>query len=591
MILGFGNRRSFNFDGWVANSMWDDGRWLFRAYWKRIAFFTLAGLGAALIYNRWSPPEYTSKATVRFIPPQVSDAYVPSKVAMQVEQRIFAVSQIATSRMTATSMIESFGLYSQRRRLYPVADLVSDFQKRLRFSTIVPQGLEKPIPSILISFSDSDPNKAQAVVQRIVELVYEENRRYRTDEALGTTDFLDQEIKTTTERIDEIEKELAKLPTPGGEDKEYRNIVKTENLYSLERRVTEIEHDADLQESERNLRKTAVADLEGQLARRLERGLAKNPANTLQTERLRGQLNNAQITYEDLHRRYKPTMSDVKAAEKLVANLETQLNDQIKQDSQLEFEREVAAMREPLARARTEFLGFEETAQNERKEQARLNAEIIKIRQGFAVGPEVEHQRLQLMREYDEAKTQFAQLSKSQHESHMSSDMERRGHGETAELVEPPTLPLRPEMPTEPVTLTAGTILGVLLGYGLSLLSFLSAPRVRTSRHIDLLGDYPVLASLPGHTPLFSGKRGITPFAKMMIVIVAVAALTSTACGLGANRLQTELSGGQNGVEGSRLSCGGAALPQGDHDRRAQCGGARRIVGSVSRVRQFGESV
>ncbi len=525
--------------------MWEDGRWLVRAYWKRIAFFTLVGVALAAAYNRWSPPEYTSKATVRFIPPQVADAYVPTNLAMQVEQRIFAVSQIATSRMTATQMIDAYGLYPQRRRLYPVADLVGDFQKRLKFSTIVPQGLEKPIPSILISFSDADPNKAQAVVQRIVELVYEENRRYRTDEALGTTDFLDQEIKTVTEHIGQLEQQLARLPTPGGEDKEYRNIIKTENLYSLERRVTEIEHDADLQESERNLRKTAVADLEGQLARRVERGPTHNPTNTIQTERLRAALNTAQINYEDLHRRYKSTVPDVRTAQVLVANLQGQLNDQIKQDAQLEYEREVAAIREPLARAHTELTGFDETAQNERKEQARLGAEIVKIRQQFAVGPEVENARLQLMREYEAAKAQYAQLSRSQHESHMSSDMERRGHGETAELVEPPTLPLRPEMPTEVVILGIGTVFGMLMGYGLSFLSFLSAPKVRTRRHIDLLGDYPVLASLPGRTPLFPGaKRGVTSYAKLMMVIAAVAVLTTTACGLGGNRLQTELSAG-----------------------------------------------
>ncbi len=46
----------------------------------------------------------------------------------------------------------------------------------------------------------------------------------------------------------------------------------------------------------------------------------------------------------------------------------------------------------------------------QRTEQNRLNAEITKIRKQFAVGPEVEHARLQLMREYDAAKTQYAEL-------------------------------------------------------------------------------------------------------------------------------------------------------------------------------------
>ena len=424
MILGFGQQQKFNYERWLSTSVFEDGRWLLGAFWKRIAFFTLLGLAAAVAYNLWNPEEYVSRATVRFIPPQVSETYVTSNVAMQVEQRIFAVTQLAHSRLIATQMIEALNLYPERRKIYPIADLVVEFQKRLRFSTDFTQGADKAIPSILISFRDADPAKAQKVVQRIVELVYEENRRYRSDQSIGTTEFLDQELKTVSEQIQEVEDRLAKLPTPGGEDKEYRNILKVENLHSLERRVTEIEHDMSYVLNERNQRKSIVSEL---------------------------------------------------AARDAVTRLQAQVAAQIQEDAQAEKERELAAVRDPLARARAELAGYDETLQSGLKEKARLTGEIAKLRSQFVVGPRVENERLRAMREYEAAKAQYGELTRRQRQSNMASNMERRGRGETVDLVEPPTLPLHAEMPTGTMVLALGTIQGALLGYVFSLLSFLTA--------------------------------------------------------------------------------------------------------------------
>ncbi len=553
MILGYGQHQKFNYERWLSTSLLDDGRWLLRAYWKRIALFTLLGLAAAVAYTRWNPPEFVSRATIRFIPPQVSENYVSTNVAMQVEQRIFAVSQLAHSRLTATQMIEAFNLYPQRRKLYPVADLVPEFQKRLRFYSELPQGTEKAVPSILVSFSDADASKAQRVVQRIVELVYEENRRYRSDQSIGTTDFLDQELKTVSEQIQELEDRLAKLPTPGGEDKEYRNILKVENLHSLERRVTEIEHDNSYVLNERNQRKNAVAELEGQLARRADKGVTRAPALTSQTERLRASLASAEQVYENLRRRYKPNNFDVVSAQETVSRIQAQLAAQTREDAQVEHERELNAIREPLSRVRAELAGYEETLQEHLKEQARLNTEIARLRRQFAVGPSVENERLRAMREYEAAKAQYGELTRRQRQSHMASNMERHGHGETVELVDPPTLPLHVELPTAAMVRSGGSVLGACLGYLLSLFSFLVAPRVRTPSHIQLLGDYPVLVSLPGGTPLFStAARGLNSLSKTALLVMAAAIIASAGCsGVGGTR--SEISAGDAALKAGNL--------------------------------------
>ncbi len=540
MILGFGKSHKFNYERWLTSMMLEDGRWVAGTFWKRIVVFMLIGLGAAAAYNRWSPQEYVSRATVRFIPPRVADAYASSKESMQIEQRIFAVTQQATSRLTAAQMIESFGLYPQRRRFYPIADLVPEFQKRLRFTKVATEESAKGIPSIMISFSDASSEKAQKVVQRIVELVYEENRRYRSDESLGTSDFLDQEIKTVTAHIQEIEDQLSKLPTPGGEDKEYRNILKVENLYSRERRVTEIEHDMASVQTERNLHKSLVSDLEAGLRRTLDKGAGSTPAATAEANRLRASLAAAELNYENMRNRYSPNYPGMASAQETVNTLRSQLANQLQQDAQAEHERDLIAIREPLSRARAELAGYEETLQNQLKEKASLLTEIANLRSQFVVGSDIENSRLQLMREYEAAKTQYAELSRRQHESHLASDVERHGRGETAELVEPPTLPSRAEMPTELIVLSEGGLFGCVLGYAAALLSFFAAPKVRTPRHIALFCDSPVLVTLPARKLRSRPARILGHLARSTMMLLPIILLSG--CGRFGNRIEFELS-------------------------------------------------
>ncbi len=54
-------------------TVWDDTVWLVSAYWKRITLVALVGLIVGAAYVRWHPEEYVSRATVRFIPPQVGE--------------------------------------------------------------------------------------------------------------------------------------------------------------------------------------------------------------------------------------------------------------------------------------------------------------------------------------------------------------------------------------------------------------------------------------------------------------------------------------------------------------------------------------
>lgn len=260
-------KRGFALNDWMEISWLDDAVWTLRHYWKRIVFVTLLGFGASALYLQWNPDVYVSRAEVRFIPPQLADRYVTPNVAMQVDQRVFALAQLVGSRLTATKIIERFGLYPERRRFLPVADLVPKFQESLQIRRLASETTEsqKTVPTMVITFRYAQPEIAQKVVQRIVELVYEENRRYRGDQSLGTTEFLQQQVKTVLEQLGEVEERLAGLEDPSDSDRNYRGVIKTGQLHDLARRHTDMQHQLNVAIIDRDLRRSLLNALEAQM--------------------------------------------------------------------------------------------------------------------------------------------------------------------------------------------------------------------------------------------------------------------------------------------------------------------------------------
>ena len=117
-----------------------DVKWFLRRHW--IVIFLVGVLGGILgfTWTHFFPVRYNSEAKVRFMPPQLAGRFVSPNFSMEVEQRLFALSQLLSSRLTASRMIDSFHLYTERRRFQTVADLVPLFSEDLTLRQISPGG-------------------------------------------------------------------------------------------------------------------------------------------------------------------------------------------------------------------------------------------------------------------------------------------------------------------------------------------------------------------------------------------------------------------------------------------------------------------
>lgn len=504
-------KRGFAIERWIQVSWIDDAIWVVRHYWKRIVCLTLLGLGLGSLYLRWNPDAYVSRAEVRFIPPQLADRFVTPNVAMEVNQRVFALAQLVGSRLTATKIIERFSLYPERRRFLPVADLVSKFQEDLVIRRLNNEQNEshKTVPTIVVTFRYEQPEIAQKVVQRIVELIYEENRRYRGDQSLGTTEFLQQQVKTVLEQLGEVEDRLAGLEDPSDSDHNYRGVIKTGQLHDLSRRHTDLQHQLNNIIIERDLRRSLLGALEAQMEMLTQRQGGEMPITTWALETQRSQVATIRAKAEEMKLRFSPNFPDRTIAEEALRAAEEGLRSLERNETRAQRDTRREELQNQVNKARAEWRAYELTVKRLEKEERDLAGQVATLRARYLPDSNSEIDRLVIQREYSMLKEHYAELLKKQRDSQIASDMERRGQGETVELIEPASAPGAPEMPNWPIKLALGSLTGFLLGYCWALDSYLRHPRIRTADHIALLGDFPVLAELPRATPLLSAAKPV----------------------------------------------------------------------------------
>jgi cellulose synthase operon protein C len=518
-----------------------DLRWFWRQYGLWIVVCAFLGMLAAGVWSYFNPPRYQSEAKVRFLPPQVANRFVDPNFSMEVTQRLFALSQLLNSRLTATKLIEGLSLYPELRRFQTVADLTPRFATDLQVVQISDDGdSKKTVPTLALRFSYPDADKAQRVVQKLIEQIYEENRKYRGDESLGTTEFLAEQLTAAEEAVLDAEQRLGEV-----QDLMQSNVSQTRlgqatsRSYIVDSRLRDLRHDRRLLEERRGSKKAELEQLE-----LLQKRIETRPWEFYIPElegmtsywKIKEQLSLARSHEASVRERWKTGYPPLVAAEQATAEWEAAVDHFQKERGARLKGRDLDANAAKIALARLELRSLELESAEQGKEENELRAEAQRLReqQASPAGQEVEF--LVAKREYENAKEHFSGLLKKHEESRAASEMERRGQGETVELLEPASHPERAQLPNWWMRL----VMGFLLGAATSALGLLAKtwqrPLVLHEGHLEKWAGLPVLASfsLEG---LEGKKRWLSGRAAALALCLVLLSNSCTQLGTGAAAL------------------------------------------------------
>src|SRR5580704_6264511 len=105
---------------------------------------TLAALVLSVVAAFLWPDTYVSVATIRVVPPQVPENFVPANVSLDLEGRVNSLVQLILNRATLTTVINTHGLYKRELTRLPIDDVIENM--RLHDLKVVPaqQSLNPP---------------------------------------------------------------------------------------------------------------------------------------------------------------------------------------------------------------------------------------------------------------------------------------------------------------------------------------------------------------------------------------------------------------------------------------------------------------
>ena len=466
--------------------------------WKLAVLTTLLGFAAAYGFCWVFPDTYVSYAQLLFLPPQVSERYVETNVSLQADQRVGALTQTIGSQATAGKLIQQFDLYPRLRRWWPVADLVPYFRSALEIKVVggAESSGRRPVPRVEISFAYSDPATAQKVVQRVLEIIYEENQRMRSNQTFRTTDFLQRQAKEVQIELEQAEQRLEDMRIADPAQRFQATALATAKLYEVHRRLYATQFDLRRAVNERDLKQFQIESFKQRAATSEREATAAAEHNwTEQSWRLR--VAEARARLEETQARYRPGHPDREAAERDVRRAVNELAKIQQTDEQNNANLIKQRLDDQVERMAADVDGLQRNIETLKKEEGGLLEQEKHALAAAEPNQLAQYHHLAALRQHELLRKRFEELQKKRRDSEVATEMERVGQGETITLVEPPVLPGMARNPVRWMKLATGSFLGLLFGLAVPIALLLQRPRIQSSHRLDVLLGTPILAELP----------------------------------------------------------------------------------------------
>jgi protein tyrosine kinase modulator len=464
---------------------------------------------AALSVAVFLPSLWTSRALVLVNRQAIPERYVAPTVQADIDARLLTLTQDILTPQRLTQIAQQNGLYRSARS---IDDLVDRMRKDIRIELVDDRDRRtRESKSFLftVAYTAANPMVAARVANTLASLYIEENGRMREEQAAGTSEFLETQLRDVRERLQTQERVITAYKEKNlGELPEQKDV----NLRTLERLQAQLQlaHENNRRATERRQMLTnSLGEIDTSVAMTATpsaAGPSVTPADTAaaRLNLLRQELAMAQTKFHD---KYPDVM---------------QLKDQIRVlEAKVETEKQAAAAAQaakPAAGATPKRAGRDlrvppenayvqslmtqlDQATVEAKTTAEeinnINAQISVYTRRLESTPKREQELAVLTRDYDTTRDLFKSLLAKRGEAGMASELEQRQKGESFRVIEPARLPDRPAGPNRFRLL----LVGIALALGASGAAVVLAEQVDTSfRRVDEVRStlpMPVLSAIP----------------------------------------------------------------------------------------------
>jgi len=405
-------------------------------------------------------PLYRSQAIVVVESQQLPLELVNSSLTNVIDQRIAKVRQQVLSRPDLIALIQRYNLYPDERQNTPLSKVIEQMREATIVEAISADIESRSRPGVsntiafAIGFEYPDAPTAQLIAQEFVTRFLDRDAAVKTEQAVGTAEFLGEQGEGLRSQIAEVEARITQI-------KAQNAGVLTENMMGLPPMMDNGRIDAEINAITRD-------------------------NNRLLTQQRNGggtEVAQAEQRLRELSAIYSEDHPDViRAKRSLEAARASRAPGAITPE-----EAEISANRARIAALM--------------REKASLASMDAASRAARARAPVVLEEINQLEKQAEGLRLQYQQLGGKLMTAQVSARMESEQKGERLTVADPPVVPDSPLKPNRPLLIAGGVVGGLAFGVALALALELLRRPIRGSDALRALVGAPPLVVIPTLNP------------------------------------------------------------------------------------------
>jgi succinoglycan biosynthesis transport protein ExoP len=460
-------------------------------------------LGWAVVWGAsWVlPPRYESSTLILVEQPTMPKDYVTPNVNDDLQERMQSITQQILSRTRLLRIIDQFNLYTTPRSQPSPDQKVDRMRKDIDIETV--RDARNQITAFNVSYSSRDPHVAQQVTSELTNLFINENLEVRQQQSEDTTTFLEGQMETARKALSDQEEKIrefkgqhmGELPTQVGSNLQI--------LAGLQSQLQAEEDALNTAKQQRVYLETLVNQYRSlQSSSKTEGGAPVGlPAVDGELDKLKAQLADLSSRYTDRHPDVRKLKEQIATTEKMrdqiVADLKAQASAAQADPSQTTPTSDSTDPSSPMAQLQGQLHANRVEIASRERSVADLKAKVVDYQARLNQEPVREQQLSDLTRGYEQSKENYDNLLKKKNESAMATSMELLEKGERFRVIDPPSLPSRPDFPNRLKLCGMGLGIGLALGVVVAGAFEFMDDRVYDEKQLQKLLPVAVISEIP----------------------------------------------------------------------------------------------
>jgi polysaccharide chain length determinant protein (PEP-CTERM system associated) len=507
--------------------------------WKRKWLILLPAIvvSAAVGIVVWRLPNvYQSNTLLTVRPSNIMQGIVPQMSDDDLTIRINNIGQEVFSRSSLEPLITTYNLYSvERRRGEPMELLVERMAKKdTRIE--VNKSRNDITNGFILTFKGPDPYITQKVTSELASKYVNAQIKQQSQGAIETGKFLQTQLDMAKTELDAVDKRRLETLQANINNLPTQATSLVTNLSGLYEQQKAYISDIGRLRDQKTMLTTQLGDIEKQFQVDKEDVVETltDPKTTPAWAELSRRESQLDSELQNMLTILKPKNPDVVAKRQeldAVKRSKQELTDDWKNRIAEKTKRVERRVDPRASTIRINLQGLDNEVARQEKLLEQTTAQISAVQGQLSRVPGAEVALSSLDRDYQTKKSAYDELLLKKQKSDLNEAATASAQGETIQVIDPASLPVRPIAPQRPMLIALGLALG--LAFGLAFAAAFEVPRLLTIQTVEDARHYtglPVLISVPELlTPKEQRRvrlrRMATAFAGLALAVVSIPAL------------------------------------------------------------------